>query len=128
MLIIPGTFVYDEIKNEYIVEEFVGNDAFGNVYNIKRINDETTWALKPIVSNFSDEQSLIAFKNEINMAMEVNNLHVINYVFAHDGSIYPELPPYIIMEYANQGTLKALIDNRRSDEEYLIYSYTKGYC
>ncbi len=116
MLIIPGTFVYDEAKNEYIVEEFIGNGAFGNVYKIKRVNDETTWALKTIISNFSDEQSLIAFKNEINMAMKVNNSQVIKYIFAHDGSIYPELPPYIIMEYANNGTLKALIDKRRADK------------
>ncbi|ERI95227.1 kinase domain protein, partial [Clostridiales bacterium oral taxon 876 str. F0540] len=116
MLIIPGTFVYDEAKNEYIVEEFIGNGAFGNVYKIKRVNDETTWALKTIISNFSDEQNLIAFKNEINMAMKVNNSQVIKYIFAHDGSIYPELPPYIIMEYANNGTLKALIDKRRADK------------
>lgn len=32
MLIIPETFIYDKVKNEYIVEELTGNGALGNVY------------------------------------------------------------------------------------------------
>lgn len=119
MIIIPGTFVFDGNKNEYIVEEFIGNGAFGNVYKIKRISDDTIFALKTIASNFPDESSLFSFRNEIEMATKIKNPYVIEYIYAHDGIAYPELPPYIIMEYANQGTLKNLIDNLIKKNEFL---------
>jgi serine/threonine protein kinase len=118
LVILPGTIVSDEEKNEYIVENFIGNGAFGNVYKGKKMLDDTTWAIKTISANFEDNTSLVAFTNEINMATKINNENVIRYVYAHDGITNKELPPYIIMEYANQGTLKNIIDDKKSKKEF----------
>jgi|GEM_PF-5576423 len=36
LLILPGTIVSDEDKNEYIVENSIGNGSFGKVYKDSR--------------------------------------------------------------------------------------------
>jgi len=119
LFILPGTIVSDENKNEYIVGDFIGNGSFGNVYKGKKILDDSIWAIKTIMGNFEDSTSLLAFTNEINMATKINNENVIKYMYAHDGITNKELPPYIIMEYANQGTLKDIINDRKNKKEFL---------
>ena len=119
MFILPGTIVNDKDKNEYKVGDFIGNGAFGNVYKAKKSLDDTNWAIKTIMGNFQDSTSLSAFTNEINMATKITNENVIRYVYAHDGIMNKELPPYIIMEYANQGTLKDIINDKKNKKEFL---------
>jgi len=89
------------------------------VYKAKKISDDTTWAIKTILGNFEDNTSLTSFTNEIKMATKITNENVIRYVYAHDGITNKELPPYIIMEYANQGTLKKIISERKNNKEFL---------
>lgn len=119
MQLIEGRFVKDNENNEYLIEKFIGNGAFGNVFRIKRISDDTEWALKTIAQSFTDEQSLIAFKNEINLATKINDNNVIKYLFANDGDIISDLPPYVIMEYANKGTLKEYINSQKLENKFL---------
>lgn len=49
MQLIEGRFVKDDQNNEYLIEKFIGNGAFGNVFKIIRLSDNTEWALKTIV-------------------------------------------------------------------------------
>lgn len=68
--------------------------------------------------SFFDKSSENAFKNEIQAALEVSGDNVIRYEFAHTGEKYPELPPYIIMEYANNGTLRDIINQRKRTKSF----------
>lgn len=119
MQLLEGRFVKDNEDNEYLIEEFIGNGAFGNVFKIRRMSDDTEWALKTIAQGFTDEQSLIAFKNEIDLATKINNNNVIRYLFANDGDTISDLPPYIIMEYANNGTLKEYIKSQKEQNQFI---------
>lgn len=87
MQLIEGRFVKDNENNEYLIEKFIGNGAFGNVFRIKRISDDTEWALKTIAQSFTDEQSLIAFKNEINLATKINDNNVIKVMSRYNSNI-----------------------------------------
>lgn len=78
MQLLEGRFVKDNENNEYLIEKFIGNGAFGNVFKIRRISDDTEWALKTIAQGFTDEQNLIAFKNEINLATKIDDSNVLN--------------------------------------------------
>lgn len=119
MQLIEGRVVKDNENNEYLIEKFIGNGAFGNVFRIKRMSDDTEWALKTIAQSFTNEQNLIAFKNEINLATKINDNNVIKYLFANDGDIISDLPPYVIMEYANKGTLKEYINSHKLENKFL---------
>lgn len=119
MQLLEGRFVIDNENNEYLIEKFIGNGAFGNVFKIRRISDDTEWALKTIAQGFTDEQSLIAFKNEISLAIKINDNNVIKYLFANDGDTISDLPPYVIMEYANKGTLKEYIKSQKLENKFL---------
>ncbi|HCQ5550150.1 TPA: serine/threonine protein kinase [Clostridioides difficile] len=119
MQLLEGRFVKDNENNEYLIEKFIGNGAFGNVFKIRRISDDTEWALKTIAQGFTDEQNLIAFKNEINLATKIDDSNVIKYLFANDGDTISNLPPYVIMEYANKGTLKEYIKSQKLENKFL---------
>lgn len=106
MIISKDSIIYDEQRNEYIVEERIGGGGFSSVFKIKNKNDNKLYALKTFSSDFEDVDELKTFKNEIQKAMEVKSDNVVQYIFFNDGEIFPELPPYIIMEYCPNGTLK----------------------
>ncbi|BDU94795.1 hypothetical protein [Clostridium perfringens] len=44
MQLLEGKFVKDNYNNEYLIEKFIGNGAFGNVFRIRRMSDNTEWA------------------------------------------------------------------------------------
>lgn len=127
MNMMAGTIVKDELQNEYIVEEAIGEGGFANVFRIRRMSDETLWALKSI-SNIRDEISLKSFKNEGNLATKIESDNVIKYVFIHDGEMYKEYPPYIIMEYADGGTLKKLIEDCKQKNIFFSNESIKSFC
>ncbi len=118
MLLMPGKVIYDGNKEEYVVEDFLGNGAFGYVFKIKLIKDNSFWALKTIPS-FASETALHSFLNESQLAMKVVHPHVTKYLYVHDGSTHENLPPYIIMEYANSGTLMSLLEKHKKDNKFL---------
>ena len=105
MVILPGTKIIDDKENEYKVIEFVGNGSFGNVYRIENVKNNKQFALKTLMAPIADETSLKAFINEGNLATKIHHENVIRYHYFHDGSQSPDMPPYIIMDYADGGTL-----------------------
>jgi serine/threonine protein kinase len=118
MIIRPGTIVKD-YKSEYIIEKVIGEGGFGYVYKAKNTTDGLTYAVKTMQYTFEDDSKLVAFQNEIKMATQVSSPNVITYKFTHDGTIFPELPPYIIMEYANQGTLTDILKSKKIQGMFL---------
>ncbi|RNB82111.1 serine/threonine protein kinase [Brevibacillus nitrificans] len=127
MIILPNSFVYDSENHEYKVIEPLGNGAFGYVYKIQKQSDNSIWALKTLPSNFPSQEQLHAFINESSMALNVNGDNTVKYVYIHDGSTYPQLPPYIIMEFANGGTLFDLIEKAKNKGEFFSNSELLNY-
>lgn len=109
MLISRGSIIYDEERNEYLVEERIGMGGFSAVFKIRNKENGKYYALKTFSSDFENEKELITFKNEVSKAMKVKSDNVIEYKFFNDGEYYPELPPYIIMEFCEGGTLEDYI-------------------
>ena len=105
MLLNIGSTVFYGERNKYILEDIIGQGGFGYVFKACRKNDGKIFAIKTTLPSFYDKSSEEAFKNEIRAALEIKGDNVIHYEFVHSGEEYPELPPYIIMEYANNGTL-----------------------
>lgn len=113
MIITIGSVLPDDKGNQYEVIKNIKPGGFGQVFLCKRIQDDKQFAIKTMLNAFPSSEEYNAFQNELNAARTVKGENVIDYEFLHDGSVYNEYPPYIIMEYANQGSLKDILDERR---------------
>lgn len=118
MLISNGTVLRDGEKKEYLLDELIGKGGFGYVFRAHRLEDNELFAVKTMLPAFSDETNINSFKNEIGSAKSIAGEGVIRYIYTHDGDTYPEFPPYIIMEYADGGTLKELLDSRKNKGDF----------
>ena len=115
MIITIGSRVKDKDGKTYLLTEELGHGGFGCVYKAVRDSDKAIYAVKTLLYSFANEEAVNSFKNEIILSGKISGENVIHYVYAHDGEAYPELPPYIIMEYANGGTLKDRISERKAN-------------
>jgi eukaryotic-like serine/threonine-protein kinase len=119
MIVQPNSIVYDVEGNSYRVIDSIGSGSFGYVYNIEKETDKSIWALKTLPSNFPSSEQLQSFQNESTMAVKVSHENAVNYIFVHDGNSYPQLPPYIIMEYANGGTIQTIIRKGIQENKFI---------
>ena len=115
---LKGIF-YDEKEQEYEVTEFIGSGGFGDVYKTIKKIDNSIWALKTIHPIVNDKQDIKAILNEGRNALKIKNENVIHYIYFHDGTKYNNLPPYIIMEYANGGNLNDFINANKGLQKYI---------
>lgn len=113
MFLNVGSYVKDDEGRKYILEDIIGQGGFGYVFKSHRECDGAIFAIKTTLPSFNDTASEESFKNEIQSAIEIKGKNIINYIFAHSGDLYPEYPPYIIMEYAEGGTLRKFINDRK---------------
>lgn len=114
----PGDKVYGQDENEkYEIVEFIKSGAFGFVYKIRKSGTDELFALKTIPTGYLDDGQLRALVNEGKLAPSIKHKNVVNVISFHDGSQYPGLPPYIIMEYLPDGTLQQLLDNQRKSSK-----------
>ncbi len=112
MILTVGAIIKDDQGRQYILDELLGSGGFGSVFKAHR-DDGSIYAVKALLPAFNDDKAYLSFKNEIAQSLLVESDNVIKYTYAHDGERYPNLPPYIIMEYANGGTLRDLLDTRQ---------------
>ena len=115
MIITIGSRVKDKEGQTYLLTEELGHGGFGCVYKAVRDRDKAIYAVKTLLFSFANEDAVSSFKNEIVLSEKISGAHVIRYEYVHDGEEYPELPPYIIMEYANGGTLRDRLDERKAN-------------
>lgn len=113
MILTTGSSVKDDKDNLYILDEIIGQGGFGYVFKAHREKDNAVFAVKTTLPSFGDSSSVQSFKNEIRSATKVSGKNVIRYEYVHDGDAFPEFPPYIIMEYADGGTLGTLLEKRK---------------
>ena len=112
MIITIGSKIKDDQKNTYCLTEILGSGGFGNVYKATRESDDKVFAVKMLQDSFSSKEMYLSFQKEANQSLLVDSDNVIKYIFIHDGKLFPELPPYIIMEYTGDGTLRDLINKQ----------------
>lgn len=110
-----GSVVFDDKGNEYILNDKLGQGGFGYVYKATRKKDNCIFAIKTALPSFNSEDDKISFQNEIATALKVQGKNVIRYEYVHNGDDFDNLPPYIIMEYAEGGTLKSIIKDESDD-------------
>lgn len=129
MLLNIGSTIQDDKSNKYILDDIIGQGGFGYVYKAHRIGDNSIFAVKTTFPSFGDSSSANAFKNEIQSAAKVRGENVISYEYVHDGETFLDFPPYIIMEYANGGTLRStleeLIKNHTMLENAVLIDFFK---
>ncbi len=117
MFLNVGSVIKDDNENIYFLDSIIGQGGFGCVFKAHRKKDGAIFAVKTTLPSFDNIESSLSFQNEICLATKVIHENVIKYEFVHDGSLFPEYPPYIIMEYADGGTLGALIKRRKDSSE-----------
>lgn len=108
-----GSSVYDSFQRKYTLEEIIGQGGFGYVFKAHRENDKAIFAVKTMLPSFNNLETAQSFINEINTALIITGENIIRYEYVHDGNEFSDLPPYIIMEYANGGTLRELLKHRQ---------------
>jgi serine/threonine protein kinase len=106
--------ILDAEKNEYKIIEAIGSGGMGFILSAQRLSDDQKFAVKTLPVFFSGNGDYRALINEGNLAEGINHKNVIKYIYFHNGETYPSLPPYIIMELADEGTLQDLIESHRA--------------
>lgn len=117
MILTVGTSIKDSKGNLYILDDIIGHGNFGYVFKTHREKDHAIFALKTMLPSFGDVSLEKSFKNEIQLATGVCGEHIIHYEYIHDGDTFLEYPPYIIMEYADGGTLGDELKARKQTNE-----------
>lgn len=113
MLDLLGTVVYGNFENDiYDVVERIGNGSFGVVYRVKNRFTGTNFALKTFQQVYVSQREELALFNEGKNAVNIVHPNVVRVIYFHDGFQYPNLPPYMLMEYISGNTLDSLIKSR----------------
>ncbi|PWJ47798.1 serine/threonine-protein kinase [Faecalicatena contorta] len=120
MVVTKGTIFTDEISDYEVIDQ-IGRGGFGSVWLAKKKDDGTKYAIKTLLSDFRDDNEFRVLTNEIEMAKQVSSPNVIKYVYTHDGNKFPELPPYIIMEYAEEGSLSILLEKKKRSNQLFSF-------
>lgn len=121
----PGDTVYDGEGNELRLGPAIGGGAFGIVYEVKP-RDGITLALKTINMSILETLEVQALLNEGKLVTEIRDENVLKVIFFHDGQKYPELPPYMLMEKADGGTLADLIRNAKALKSFFGLHELRG--
>jgi eukaryotic-like serine/threonine-protein kinase len=109
----PGIKVFgNSSKDEYEVIEPIGGGSFGVVYKV-RDSAGNTFALKTFTTAWLDPNGVKALMNEGQLATEISHENVVRVFYFHDGNQHLKLPPYMLMEYADGGTLQQILDQHR---------------
>jgi eukaryotic-like serine/threonine-protein kinase len=93
----------------YVITDFLGRGAFGEVYRATGKSAGAVIAVKLLpVGQLSHDTSRRALLNEIKAAQQINHPNVVRVLHVDEGS-NPNLGPYVCMEYVSGGTLAQLL-------------------
>lgn len=105
-------------QDVYEIVKHIGGGAFGTVFEVRNEQGEQ-FALKTISTAGLDDENFRALINEGSKTPQVQHPNVIRVLFFHDGAQYPLLPPYMITEYADEGTLEDFLNDLRKSGTFL---------
>lgn len=98
-----------------VVDQRIGGGRFGHVHVATDSVTARRVAVKFPQSAVLDSAELVAFKNDLLAAGKVKHPNVVQVLWGSPDSD----PPYVVMEYADGGTLKDELDRRRRAKEML---------
>lgn len=124
-MILLGSKVYGPNSEEYIVEKSLGSGGFGQVFLVK--NGTKSYALKIANADGMTTDEYAALLNEGKLAVTLNHENVMKVHYFHDGKEHAGLPPYLLMDLADGGSLREFIDSRKSTKTFLSAAELKDF-
>lgn len=113
MILSVGSEVYGAGKTRYRVVGRIDGGAFSELYKITSEDDGQAYTLKTVRSSPLQDDELDALVNEGRMAQLIDHPNVIRVCHFHSGYEHSGLPPYMIMDHADGGSLQGILDSRR---------------
>lgn len=107
--------INDSIKfqdQEFIISSFLGQGGMGHGFSILEKNGASRFALKSLQYYIKDDDNHRSLINEWDKAQTIQHDNVIRYHGFHDGLSIPNTP-FLIMEYAEDGSLEEFIKNQK---------------
>ena len=95
--------------NQYVVEEFLGDGGFANVF--RATSEGESYAIKVLIND--NPKYLNSLKNEFDIASQISSEHAIKYYYLNEHG-QNDFPCFIIMEYANGGDLSKNLEMLKS--------------
>lgn len=117
MLISVGDKVLDGNNVEVVLTKEINRGGFGTVYQGQRVDNDEIVAVKILPNAISDPNDRLSLVKELQQSQIITHDNVIKYYFINDGDTLPNYPPYIIMEYADQGTLADLLEEHKRENK-----------
>ena len=112
-----GDIIFGAAREQtYKIISPCGQGSFGVVFKIQDA-ESNQFALKTIATGLLDEATLAALQNEGNLSTQIMHPNALRVFYFHDGKTHEGLPPYMIMEFADGGTLLDLISSRQGTQK-----------
>jgi serine/threonine protein kinase len=108
----PGTILEGPDHKTITIESLLGRGGLGQVFK-GRLSDATQVAVKTVLTALLDDDELKALQNEAQHAIGINHPNVVRVMYVNDGEATVGSPPYIVMEYVDGGTLRAVTDTHQ---------------
>lgn len=107
----PEDIIYDDKNEEYKILKPIGKGGMGYVLLVERISDKKQFAVKTLSVFIEGDGDYKALLNEGKLAEKITHKNVIKYEYFHNGEAFQNLPPYIIMDLAEESNLQDIINN-----------------
>lgn len=98
---------------EITIDDVLGQGGMGQVF-AGTTRDGTRVAVKTVLTSSLNADELKALQNEASLAKDIDHPNVVRILHVSTGENESGLPPYIVMEYVDGGTLRSVIDAHRS--------------
>lgn len=117
-------------QDQYVILNLIGRGGMGAVYRVRRISDNTIWALKEMrppatisVEEYEDNRRLFEQEARLLRSLSHPNIPVVTDFLKHDGR------SVMVMEYIDGKTLEDLLqDSTMPLEEHQIITYGIQLC
>jgi serine/threonine protein kinase len=96
-----------------IIEKLLGAGGFGQVFK-GQLGDSTPVAVKTVLTGLLRDEELRTLQNEAKHAVQIAHPNVVRVLYVNDGEASAGQPPYLVIEYVDGGTLRAIVDAHRS--------------
>jgi serine/threonine protein kinase len=117
--LIISSVINDDKDNKYTLTEVIGQGGFGIVFKAVRKSDNKLFAVKTLPTTYGSKNEIASFLNEMRLAVKVNAVNVIKYEYISDLESEGETPPFIIMEFAEGGTLSSYLEEKTDNNDFL---------
>jgi eukaryotic-like serine/threonine-protein kinase len=110
-----GTQINGPGGEQFRIESFLGNGAFGEVYKVIGETSGTVAAVKMVPQNKLNDPATLSARsidNEVRMHMkQIHHPNVVTVLHVDPGTD-PDIGPYVMMEFVSGGNLQDLLNDR----------------